>query len=69
MLMKTNEAQAERLGRISSTGIVFAACENTMERKDVARDALFSFATTVDAGVAEVVRKQEEGWSYVKSGF
>lgn len=45
------------------------ACENTTERKGVARDALFSFATTVDAGVAEVVRKQEEGWSYAKSGF
>lgn len=69
MLLKTNEAQAPRLGRISATGVVLAACENTMQRKGVARDALVSFATTVDSGVAEVVRKQEEGWSYVKSGF
>jgi intracellular sulfur oxidation DsrE/DsrF family protein len=26
------------------------------------------FAITVDSGVAEVVRKQEAGWSYIKSG-
>ena len=24
--------------------------------------------TTVDCGVAEIIRKQEAGWSYIKSG-
>lgn len=69
MLMKTNEAQVARLTRISAAGVVLAACENTMQRKHVTRDALFPFVSTVDSGVAEVVRRQEEGWSYVKSGF
>jgi intracellular sulfur oxidation DsrE/DsrF family protein len=40
-----------------------------MRRKNVSRGELLPFATTVDSGVAEVVRKQEQGWSYVKSGF
>jgi intracellular sulfur oxidation DsrE/DsrF family protein len=29
---------------------------------------LMPLATTGDSGVAEVVRKQEAGWSYIKSG-
>lgn len=69
MLLGSNQAQAERMGRLAGDGVVLAACENTMRRKKVSRADLLPFATTVDSGVAEVVRKQEEGWSYVKSGF
>ena len=68
MLLLTNAGQAERLQKLSARGIVFAACENTMPKKNVTRTDLLPFATTVDFGVAEVVRKQEAGWSYVKSG-
>ena len=68
MLLRTNAGQAERLQKLSSGGTVFAACENTMRKKNLTRDDLLPFATTVDSGVAEVVRKQEAGWSYVKSG-
>jgi len=68
MLLLTNAGQAERLQKLSASGIVFAACENTMRRKNIARASLLPFVTTVDSGVAEVVRKQEAGWSYVKSG-
>lgn len=69
MLLDTNGEQAQRMGKLASEGVVLAACENTMRRKKVTRADLLPFATTVDSGVAEVVRKQEEGWSYVKSGF
>lgn len=58
----------DRMQRIADAGIVFAACENTMQREGVKREDLVPFATTVDSGVAEVVRKQEDGWSYVRSG-
>jgi intracellular sulfur oxidation DsrE/DsrF family protein len=54
--------------KLADAGVVFAACENTMKRKNLTKADLFDFATTVDAGVAEVVRRQEAGWSYVKSG-
>ena len=36
--------------------------------KNVTEKDLMPFVTTVDSGVAEVVRKQEEGWSYIKGG-
>ncbi len=68
LILKTNEAMRERLQAIAGSGVCFAACENTMHRMHVTRGDLMPFATTVDSGVAEVVRKQEAGWSYVKSG-
>ncbi|HQT31690.1 MAG TPA: DsrE family protein [Thiobacillus sp.] len=68
LILKTNEAMRERLQSVSGTGVRFAGCENTMRRMNLKREDLMAFATTVDSGVAEVVRKQEAGWSYIKSG-
>ncbi len=68
LVLKTNEALAERMKKIAATGVVFAACENTMKKKEVTKDDLLPFVTSVDSGVSEVVRKQEAGWSYIKSG-
>ena len=68
LILKANEALRERLQAIADSGVCFAACENTMHRMRVTREDLMPFVTTVDSGVAEVVRKQEAGWSYVKSG-
>ena len=68
LLVAKDNPHKERLQKIADTGVVFAACENTMRRKNVSKADLLPLATTVDSGVAEVVRKQEAGWSYVKSG-
>lgn len=68
LILKTNEAMRERIQLISDAAVHFAACENTMRRMNLKREDLMPFATTVDSGVAEVVRKQEDGWSYIKSG-
>lgn len=61
-------AHRERMKQNANRGVVFAACENTMKRQNVKREELVPFAKTVDSGVAEIVRKQEAGWSYVRSG-
>lgn len=68
LLLKTNEAMRERLQSISAAGVGFSVCENTMRRLKLKKEDLALFARTVDAGVAEVVRRQEAGWSYIKSG-
>ena len=69
MLLKENNTMADRMKEMAGSGVVFAACENTMKKKNVSKDQLLPFATTTDSGVAEVVRKQEAGWSYIKSGI
>lgn len=40
-----------------------------MKKKRVTKDHLVPVATTTDSGEAEVVRKEEAGWSYIKSGM
>lgn len=68
MVIVANNKHAERMKKLSEGGVSFVACENTMRKKKVTKDQMLPFVTTVDSGVAEVVRKQEQGWSYIKSG-
>ena len=68
LLLATNVALKERMQNASARGVIFAACENTMKKQNVKKEQLLPFATTVDSGIAEVVRKQGEGWAYIKAG-
>ena len=68
LLLKTNAAYLERMKKTSDSGVVLAACQNTMRRRNVKTEDLVPFAAQVDSGVAELIRKQEAGWSYVKAG-
>jgi len=54
--------------KLHASGVVFAVCENTMKRMQITKDQLVPLATTVDSGVSEVIRKQEAGYAYIKSG-
>jgi len=68
LLMATNDTLKDRLKAVADSGVVLAACENTMRRKNVKKEDLLPFSTTVPSGVAEVVLKQEAHWSYLKGG-
>jgi uncharacterized protein len=69
LVLQTNENSSRRVSEQGKKKkVVFAACKNTLRRKNIAEDKLLPGVTVVDSGVAEVVRRQEAGWSYVKSG-
>lgn len=65
---KLGAQRAARAEKLAREGVVFAACQNTMKRKGLTVKELFPWATTVDSGVAELVRKQEAHWSYLHPG-
>ena len=65
LLKSTANRPEERMQKLSKIGVVFAACENTMRRMDITPGDLVPYAEPIDSGVAEVVRKCEEGWSYI----
>jgi len=69
LLIAKDNALTDRMKQLADAGVVFQACENTMKKKNVTKDQLVPFAKTTDSGVAEVVRKQEARWSYIKSGL
>src|SRR5579863_8572802 len=68
LLLKTNSAFEERMKKAIESGVVLAACQNSMRARKVTTEDLFPFASQVDSGVAELVRKQEAGWSYIRAG-
>jgi intracellular sulfur oxidation DsrE/DsrF family protein len=68
MLIAKDNRLTDRIRKAQKAGVVFAGCSNTMRAMHLDRKFLFPFVQVVDAGVAEVVRKQEAGWSYLKGG-
>jgi uncharacterized protein len=67
-LLKTNKEYEERLKKLTDQGVVLGACQNSMRLMKVTGDDIFPFSTQVDSGVAELVRKQEAGWIYIRAG-
>ena len=67
-LLKTNTAFEERLKKAAADGVVLGACQNTMRLRKITSQDIFPFATEVDSGVAELIRKQEAGFAYIRAG-
>jgi len=65
MLLKKNTAYEERLKQLIDDGVTLSACQNAMHVMNVKSEDLFPFATQVDSGIAQIVRRQETGWSYI----
>ena len=65
MLLKKNTAYEEQLKKLADGGVTLAACQNAMKFLNVKTEDLFPFASQVDSGVAELVRKQKDGWQYI----
>ena len=68
MILKTDKRFQERIEKAAASGVVWAACRNTMRGRHLTEADLLSVDTTVDSGVAELVRKEAAGWQYIKSG-
>lgn len=69
MLVAAKTTQQKKITEFKNMGIVFVGCENTMKDRNITKEALISEAGTVPMGIGEIVMKQEQGWSYIKSGF
>jgi hypothetical protein len=65
MLRKGNAPFEARLKKMADEGVTLAACQNAMRMMNLKTEDLFPFTTQVDAGVAEVARKQEAGWAFI----
>lgn len=66
LLTTTKSKGAQTVKELSSKGVVFAACNNTMKRRNLTAKDLLPQATVVPSAMVEMVLKEEQGWSYVK---
>lgn len=69
MLMMAKTTQQKNITDFKNEGVIFVGCENTMRLRKIAKEEIVAEAGFVPMGVGEIVMKQEEGWSYLKSGF
>ncbi len=66
ILMNSKSKVSKSVTDLNSKGVVFAACNNTMKRRNIKKEDLLSEAVVVPSAMVEIVTKQEEGWAYLK---
>jgi intracellular sulfur oxidation DsrE/DsrF family protein len=67
MLKKGSTVETD-IKALEAEGVVFLACANAMRHQNLTLADLIEGITSTPAGIVEVVRKQEQGWSYIKAG-
>ena len=50
------------------SGVKLVLCENTMKRNKIEKADVLPYAATVSSAIGELVRKQTDGWAYLKLG-
>jgi len=69
MLVLGKTTVQEKILQMKMKDVVFVACEFSMSERNVPKEKIIPEAGFVKAGIIEIVTKQEQGWSYIKSGF
>ena len=65
-MLKLDSVVNSRLADAAKAGVKIVACENTMRNQKLSRDDMHPSAAFVPSGVVELVRKQSEGWAYIR---
>ena len=68
-LVNDKTTQQAKIAFFKTKGVQFVGCENTMRERKIPKETIIPEAGFVKSGVAEVILKQEQGWSYIKGGF
>jgi uncharacterized protein len=55
-----------RIQDLQSRGVIFAVCNNTLRSMNLTPDDLWKGVIVVPSGVGELVKKQSEGWIYIR---
>jgi uncharacterized protein len=67
-LLKDTGYHKEQIIGLSKRGVVFAACNNSLRSRNIDASRVIQQAIIVPVAVLELVKKQEEAWSYIKAG-
>lgn len=55
------------IGDLQDRGVVFRACANTLRSRELEPGDLLAGVLTVPSGVGAIVRRQSQGWSYLRA--
>ncbi len=65
-MLKADSKVAPRLNAALDSSVELAACATTMKKMKVTKADLVGGATVVPGGVIEIMKRQSEGWSYIR---
>ncbi|RYG14297.1 MAG: hypothetical protein EON92_02630 [Burkholderiales bacterium] len=65
-MLKMDSPAAARLADAAKSNIKVVACENTMRGQKLTKDDMLAGIGYVPAGVTEIMKKQNEGWAYLR---
>ena len=67
-VMKDSTLFTERIRHAKSIGVNMVVCNNSLKRLNIDPSKLSSDVSIVPSAMVELIKKQEQGWSYIKSG-
>ena len=65
-MLKLESPVATRVADAVGKGIQVVACENTLAAQKLTRADMLGNISYVPAGVVELMRKQQQGWAYIR---
>ena len=65
-MLKLESPTGARIADAAKAGIKVTACENTMRAQKITKDDMLPAIAYVPAGVTEIMKKQGEGWAYLR---
>lgn len=67
--LKNSSKFKTEIARFSNSGIKFLICRNTLKEKKINENELLPQVRIIPAALAHIIKRQAEGWSYIKAGF
>jgi uncharacterized protein len=65
-MLKAESVAGNRVNEAVASGVKVVACENTMQGQKLAKSDMLASIGYVNAGVVELMQKQQEGWAYIR---
>jgi uncharacterized protein len=65
-MLKLDSAANTRVAEAMKAGIAMVACENTLRNLKISKSDIIAGASYVPAGVVQIMRRQGEGWTYLR---
>ena len=66
-MLKADSSVKQRIAEALKAGVTVNACQNTMTNAKLVPADMLPNISYVPAGVVEVMRKQQQGWAYIRS--
>ncbi|WP_247596884.1 DsrE family protein [Hydrogenophaga sp. PAMC20947] len=65
-MLKADSVTSNRVAEAAKAGVNVVACQNTMDALKLTKTDMQASVGYVPAGVVEIMKRQKEGWSYVR---